>query len=226
MVRKCRAVAEIAVMEVDVRRTTRPPPDLEDVPHSSTSTSANKRQITAGTDFHFSTATTSFVKLPRRRRRLVLPLESSLRQPSTTSTEERSSTSPISDVDASAFCCSSNGCSEVVEESSKFVDLEDEEKDEHGIAYKSSRERRETTPSSHFQSTMSGDMESLAMKTKATSGNGSSSSSMKKPAESELEEFFTAAEKKIQKRFAEKYNYDIVEDVPLEGRYEWIRLKP
>nr|AFK38333.1 unknown [Lotus japonicus] len=48
----------------------------------------------------------------------------------------------------------------------------------------------------------------------------------KMPTESELEEFFSAAEKDIQKRFSHKYNYDIVKDVPLEGRYEWVQLKP
>ncbi|KHN36221.1 Cyclin-dependent kinase inhibitor 7 [Glycine soja] len=46
------------------------------------------------------------------------------------------------------------------------------------------------------------------------------------PTELELEEFFVAAEKDIQKRFQDKYNYDIVKDVPLEGRYEWVQLKP
>ncbi|RDX81943.1 Cyclin-dependent kinase inhibitor 6, partial [Mucuna pruriens] len=48
----------------------------------------------------------------------------------------------------------------------------------------------------------------------------------KMPTESELEEFFATAEKDIQKRFSDKYNYDIVKDVPLEGRYEWVKLKP
>ncbi|KAE8686018.1 Cyclin-dependent kinase inhibitor 6 [Hibiscus syriacus] len=48
----------------------------------------------------------------------------------------------------------------------------------------------------------------------------------KMPTEAELEEFFAPAEKKLQKQFAEKYNYDIVKDEPLGGRYEWIRLKP
>ncbi|GAA0160243.1 hypothetical protein LIER_16839 [Lithospermum erythrorhizon] len=43
----------------------------------------------------------------------------------------------------------------------------------------------------------------------------------KMPSEAELEDFFSAAEKYEQNRFAEKYNYDIVKDVPLEGRYEW-----
>ncbi|XP_011092584.1 cyclin-dependent kinase inhibitor 7 [Sesamum indicum] len=46
----------------------------------------------------------------------------------------------------------------------------------------------------------------------------------KTPPAAELEEFFAAAEKYEQKRFAEKYNYDIVKDVPLEGRYQWVRL--
>ncbi|KAG9155239.1 hypothetical protein Leryth_023270 [Lithospermum erythrorhizon] len=39
----------------------------------------------------------------------------------------------------------------------------------------------------------------------------------KMPSEAELEDFFSAAEKYEQNRFAEKYNYDIVKDVPLEG---------
>ncbi|KAG8367074.1 hypothetical protein BUALT_Bualt16G0034800 [Buddleja alternifolia] len=48
------------------------------------------------------------------------------------------------------------------------------------------------------------------------------------PSEAELEEFFAAAESNIHKQFTHKYNYDIVKDEPLEGRYEWvpIQLKP
>ncbi|RHN42264.1 putative cyclin-dependent kinase inhibitor [Medicago truncatula] len=45
------------------------------------------------------------------------------------------------------------------------------------------------------------------------------------PEESELDEFFSAAEKDIQKQFQNKYNYDIVKDMPLEGPYEWVQLK-
>ncbi|XP_058735686.1 cyclin-dependent kinase inhibitor 7-like [Vicia villosa] len=47
----------------------------------------------------------------------------------------------------------------------------------------------------------------------------------KTPSESELDEFFSAAEENIQKQFSNKYNFDIVKDVPLEGRYEWVQLK-
>ncbi|XP_024980314.1 cyclin-dependent kinase inhibitor 7-like [Cynara cardunculus var. scolymus] len=46
------------------------------------------------------------------------------------------------------------------------------------------------------------------------------------PMAAEIEEFFSAAEKKDKERFTDKYNYDIVNDVPMEGRYQWVRLKP
>ncbi|KAL0696878.1 hypothetical protein Bca4012_064058 [Brassica carinata] len=48
----------------------------------------------------------------------------------------------------------------------------------------------------------------------------------KAPTEAELDDFFSAAERFQQKRFTDKYNYDIVNDTPLEGRYEWVSLKP
>ncbi|KAI3789334.1 hypothetical protein L2E82_02127 [Cichorium intybus] len=46
------------------------------------------------------------------------------------------------------------------------------------------------------------------------------------PPAAEIDEFFYLAEKKEQKRFADKYNYDIVNDATMEGRYHWVRLKP
>lgn len=46
------------------------------------------------------------------------------------------------------------------------------------------------------------------------------------PSEAELEEFFAVAEKNLRKQFRDKYNYDISEDEPLSGRYEWVPLKP
>ncbi|KAL8229220.1 hypothetical protein R6Q57_014120 [Mikania cordata] len=50
--------------------------------------------------------------------------------------------------------------------------------------------------------------------------------SEKLPPATELEEFFASAEKQLYKRFKHKYNYDIVNDTPLEGRFEWFELKP
>ncbi|KAK8626854.1 hypothetical protein V6N13_134484 [Hibiscus sabdariffa] len=46
------------------------------------------------------------------------------------------------------------------------------------------------------------------------------------PSQEEIEEFFSVAEKYEQKRFVEKYNFDPVKDMPVDGRYQWVRLKP
>ncbi|PWA54544.1 inhibitor/interactor with cyclin-dependent kinase [Artemisia annua] len=44
------------------------------------------------------------------------------------------------------------------------------------------------------------------------------------PLASEMEEFFTGPEKEQQRQFMEKYNFDPVNDKPLPGRYEWVKL--
>ncbi|XP_042059788.1 cyclin-dependent kinase inhibitor 7-like isoform X2 [Salvia splendens] len=45
----------------------------------------------------------------------------------------------------------------------------------------------------------------------------------KTPSAAELDDFFTEAEEYVQKRFAQKYNYDIVKDAPIQGgRYQWV----
>ncbi|KAL7592036.1 cyclin-dependent kinase inhibitor 7 [Lactuca sativa] len=93
---------------------------------------------------------------------------------------------------------------------------------------------RETSASS-VVSLESEEMESLSTSTpknkKKTAAANEATSGRKPPPEkspspAELEEFFSEAEKYEQKRFTEKYNYDIVKDVPMEGRYQWVRLKP
>ncbi|XP_062010938.1 cyclin-dependent kinase inhibitor 7-like [Rosa rugosa] len=119
-------------------------------------------------------------------------------------------------------CCSSNGSSELVEDGHnlKFVDLveddgDDVESDEvESRTYNPLRERRQMTPSSNIQ----------PQPTPAEPRRGSPAEKM--PTELELEEFFTAGEKDIQNKFSQKYNYDLTKDEPLEGRYEWTRLKP
>ncbi|XP_057252237.1 cyclin-dependent kinase inhibitor 3 [Beta vulgaris subsp. vulgaris] len=44
------------------------------------------------------------------------------------------------------------------------------------------------------------------------------------PTNREMEEFFAGVEHHQQKLFVEKYNYDIMNDMPLPGRYEWVRV--
>ncbi|OVA01603.1 Cyclin-dependent kinase inhibitor [Macleaya cordata] len=44
------------------------------------------------------------------------------------------------------------------------------------------------------------------------------------PTTHEMEEFFAVAEQHQQRLFIEKYNFDPVNDLPLPGRYEWVRV--
>ncbi|KAF2283707.1 hypothetical protein GH714_014336 [Hevea brasiliensis] len=91
--------------------------------------------------------------------------------------------------------------------------------------YYSCRERKETTPSSQLQPVSSGELDSTE-RPSSEANSRRRSTAEKMPTEFELDEFFAVAEKNLKKQFADKYNYDIVKDEPLEGRYEWLRLKP
>ncbi|KAG2703579.1 hypothetical protein I3843_06G136300 [Carya illinoinensis] len=124
-----------------------------------------------------------------------------------------------------ASCCSSNESSEVVRDNLRLMDLEAKISSEtvHST-YINDKFSRETTPSSDLCGD-SDEMDSLARKPSAEN-NRPSIRVAKTPPKEEIEEFFATADKYEQKRFAEKYNYDIVKDVPLEGRYQWVRLKP
>ncbi|KAK9726526.1 hypothetical protein RND81_05G221400 [Saponaria officinalis] len=44
------------------------------------------------------------------------------------------------------------------------------------------------------------------------------------PTTPEMEDFFAGFELHQQELFLQKYNYDIVNDIPLPGRYEWVRV--
>ncbi|KAG6422652.1 hypothetical protein SASPL_113029 [Salvia splendens] len=121
----------------------------------------------------------------------------------------------------SPSCCSNSkheDSSDVVEMSPRSADLENA--DSHSAEISTSTGRvlsREATPTSELY----GDSEHILLQ--LPSPNKESSM----PSAEELDGFFfAAAEKYKQKRFAEKYNYDIVKDVPLEGRYHWVRLLP
>ncbi|CAE5971541.1 unnamed protein product [Arabidopsis arenosa] len=47
-----------------------------------------------------------------------------------------------------------------------------------------------------------------------------------KAIQSEIEDFFANAEEQQQRFFIQKYNFDIVSDNPLPGRYEWVKVMP
>ncbi|KAK0580938.1 hypothetical protein LWI29_007881 [Acer saccharum] len=129
----------------------------------------------------------------------------------------------------SASRCSSNGSLEIVKHSLIFADLEVASfETEVSTCNNNNKFSRETSPSSEI----CGDSEEISSMDHSTPKNqppGSrrriSPEGTKMPTSAEIDDFFSKAEKNEQKRFAEKYNYDIVKDVALEGRYQWVRLK-
>ncbi|KAJ8616181.1 hypothetical protein MRB53_035553 [Persea americana] len=89
------------------------------------------------------------------------------------------------------------------------------------------RKIRESTPCSMTRGSET--LETPGSTTKST--NSATTSRRKKnalhqdiPSAREVDEFFDGAEKEQQRIFIEKYNFDPVNDMPLPGRYEWVRL--
>uniref|UniRef100_J3N3C2 Cyclin-dependent kinase inhibitor domain-containing protein n=2 Tax=Oryza brachyantha TaxID=4533 RepID=J3N3C2_ORYBR len=89
------------------------------------------------------------------------------------------------------------------------------------------RSTRETTPCSLIR-------DSETISTPGSTTRPSHSSSHRKvqtqgrhnivPASAELEAFFAAEEQRQRQAFIDKYNFDPVNDCPLPGRYEWVKL--
>ncbi|KAA3479662.1 cyclin-dependent kinase inhibitor 7-like isoform X2 [Gossypium australe] len=212
MRRKCRTVEGIAVMELDdvgVRTIA--------MAEAATAAVRNKRRRFNDDDegeaaeCKVTSSTTSYIQL--RSRRILVDHHPR---------NENQCLSPSSDHDDDVSCCSSiiGSCGKRIIE---LPDLEDESIEVESATHFSSRDRRETTPLSELRAEPE-DMDS----TSRPSGGNSRRRSMveKMPTEAELEDFFVVAEEKLRNQFAEKYNYDILKDQPLEGRYEWARLKP
>lgn len=123
--------------------------------------------------------------------------------------------------DVQASCCSSNG---PITEELKSADLE--ERTEVETTMRCKLDGRESTPTSEFKEE-SGELESTkTAKPSVKTDSRRPIPAEKSPPAAELEEFFTAAEENLHKCFQDKYNFDIVNDVPLKGRYEWVQLKP
>ncbi|KAJ6790783.1 cyclin-dependent kinase inhibitor 5-like [Iris pallida] len=89
------------------------------------------------------------------------------------------------------------------------------------------RTYRETTPCSMIR-----DPESMGTPGSTTRPTNSDAACQRRqgsmrrniPTSHDIEEFFVGAERLQQRSFAEKYNFDPVNDCPLPGRYEWLIL--
>ncbi|KAJ8530736.1 hypothetical protein K7X08_023617 [Anisodus acutangulus] len=85
----------------------------------------------------------------------------------------------------------------------------------------SKRTTRESTPCS-----LIGDSETPGSSTRRINPNGRVPDSMRAniPTAQEMDEFFTRAEEQQLRKFIEKYNFDPVNEKPLPGRYEWVKV--
>ncbi|KAL7141372.1 hypothetical protein ABFS83_08G048600 [Erythranthe nasuta] len=221
-VSKCKESGEAAVMEKPVDNTA-----------SSAAAGGRKRKTALGE----SELSKSSIQLKTRR------LSLTLSTPDNSASPARSWNSTCESVNSgrvlASRCSSSRPISELAKEISGFVDLEVQQQNEASVEFfpisaaENSvdiiRDRRETTPTPSSDDDVqseSGELESTAGPRETNSGRRSTAAKM--PTEAELEDFFTAAENNLQKQFIDKYNYDIVKDEPMEGRYEWvqIQLKP
>ncbi|KAG8364269.1 hypothetical protein BUALT_Bualt19G0110700 [Buddleja alternifolia] len=148
--------------------------------------------------------------------------------------------SPAPEASRSSGCYMYDESNDVVRRSLRSPDLESADLQSENFVTEVSKSinaifSREVAPTSE----RFGDSEQLLMDSSSSTSKKKSSpepasfrmkiaasAAEKMPTAAELEEFFAAAEKQEQKRFTEKYNYDIVKDVPLEGKYQWVRLYP
>ncbi|KAG7582513.1 Cyclin-dependent kinase inhibitor [Arabidopsis suecica] len=106
----------------------------------------------------------------------------------------------------------------IAKNSSSFgVDLETHEIKTETETFINNNFRKETSPVSESLGEATTEMESSS----ATERKQPKVS--KTPTPTEIEDFFSELENDNKKQFIEKYNFDIVNDEPLEGRYKWDR---
>ncbi|GMH14774.1 hypothetical protein Nepgr_016615 [Nepenthes gracilis] len=197
--RKCKHQEEIAVVG-GVRTRAMALAMAAEAVASSTSTAAKRIRKVGNGELKFAS---TYVELRSRRRVVIAPKDSISTAASASPVEETNCSSGVSDHTPSS-CCSSNASSELRQDPFAIIDPEGDIAELETTMHSDCRERRETMWPSKKNSRLRMTVQ-------------------KPPSEFEIEEFFSAAEKDLQKRFTEKYNFDIVRDVPLEeGRYQWI----
>ncbi|CAL9168362.1 unnamed protein product [Musa hybrid cultivar] len=201
---KCsRAVDELAVMEVtqDVGARTR----ARTLALASAAAVAGSKRRNAAAPPPEVVQTSTYLQL--RSRHLVMMTRGKTQRPANSS----ASTNPDPSVERVSRC-SSNASSEVV-----FNEQDGEVLDSSTCNFDSRRARREMPPSNEAQCE-AGDLESM------TEASSSWRKAEATPTQAEIEEFFAAAEREQAQQFADKYNYDVVHDVPFDGRFEWVRI--
>ncbi|RRT58194.1 hypothetical protein B296_00018769 [Ensete ventricosum] len=197
-----RAVDELAVMEVTQVVGARTRARTLALASAAAAVAGPKRKSTGAPPPQVVQAS-SYLQL--RSRRLVMMTPRKTQRPANSS----ASSNPDPTVERVSRC-SSNASSEVV--------------------FNEQASRKQMPPSNEAQCE-AGDLESM------TEARSSWRRAEATPTQAEMEEFFAAAEREQAQQFADnlmmlnnfpvpfrrRYNYDVVHDVPFDGRFEWVR---
>ncbi|KAJ8471341.1 hypothetical protein OPV22_025684 [Ensete ventricosum] len=203
--RKCsRGVEKLSVMEVvGVRRRARAQAQARvpavAVAADAASARSSERRKTAPRRSTEVVETSSYLQL-RSRRRLFM----TFRRPRLLAANSAAYSTGAAMEGVSR--CSSNVSGDMV------VDEQEGEGVERLTCNFGSRRARETSPSRDARREASDRKSTTATSTSRTR------------TQVEIEEFFEAAEMEQAQRFAAEYNYDVIGDVPLDGRFEWVRI--
>ncbi|WOL00168.1 cyclin-dependent kinase inhibitor 4-like [Canna indica] len=170
----------------------------------------------------------SLAYLELRSRRLVKPLPpckdahkpSPSLKPDTTACSQKSGPRPRTTSGLNTRCLAATAPVETAPDSEELLGENILESDDHD------RYVRESTPCSQIR-------DAEYMKTPCSTNRPSISGAITArtqvakhnfPTSSDMEELFADAEQLQQKIFIERYNYDPVNDLPLAGRYEWVKV--
>ncbi|XP_021896586.1 cyclin-dependent kinase inhibitor 7-like isoform X2 [Carica papaya] len=189
----------------------------------------------------FAEIETSMSGLPCKRTKSVGSTDTELKNPRSSATSSDKEISPaISPSSRRAFAaetagehcsivssdCSTNESCEILKDGLRSVDLQSRSFETEIPTCITNKFSRETTPTSEICGDTA-EMDSTAKNLPVTAKDQRRRlPAAKMPSQAEIDEFFSVAEKYEQKRFSDKYNYDVVNDAPLEGRYQWLPLKP
>ncbi|GAB2223934.1 hypothetical protein Drorol1_Dr00004679 [Drosera rotundifolia] len=136
---------------------------------------------------------------------------------------------------AGSSCCSTNASAEdrvsiqdPLDESGGGDDDEVVLEETNPMMKSNCRKRRQITPSTESPAESGERMDSAATLPSPDPNDlhDGRATVQSMPSESEIEQFFAATENDLHQRFIDKYNYDVVKDVPLQGRYQWVPVNP
>nr|XP_043634939.1 cyclin-dependent kinase inhibitor 7-like [Erigeron canadensis] len=208
----------------------------DDRENNSVSVVVKRRKLSSNYENQLKSPLLTLVQTNNACDRIYITATSALEEEQNDFSTNAASTSTTRSSGVEASCCSSTTTtrSSVHEELLNVSDVDKEERVEAETSTRNNLDRRIESDDSFFITskiqfkTGSDKPESETTKKPSSlvkiNSNASQLQAEKMPPEAELEEYFATVQQPLTKRFKDKYNYDIINDIPLEGRFEWIQV--